>query len=451
VQEHDPPSAGFLFSKGENNVASEMITAIEGIGRAFDEFKKTNDQRLEEERKGHEARAKELSETLDKIGEELTTQSKKKTELEKRFSMLSERTEMLEAMNDRPKATVQDKIRNEHTDLFLKWVRSGGTDQQVMQQYKELSQKAIEYKDVLIGTNLAGGFALPEQIARDVERLILKFSDIVANVKNVQVGTQDYKELVTIHGGNSAWAGETDTRNASNTPNLRERAPTWGELYAYPKASEHALQDVFFDVVNWITNDVAEGQAVELSTVILSGNGSNKPTGMTNTTPVTTDDYASPLRAAAAYEYIPISTPSSPQASAGITLDTLIDLTVLLRPGYRSGAKFAMNSLTLGHVRKKKDTTNQYIWQPSFQSGMPDTILGYPVFIWEEMGNATTGNAFPVAFGNFMRAYVLCTRAGLAITRDDVTQPGYSKFYVRRRYGGCPLNNDAVKFARVED
>ena len=43
------------------------------------------------------------------------------------------------------------------------------------------------------------------------------------------------------------------------------------------------------------------------------------------------------------------------------------------------------------------------------------------------------------------------TRQEMAITQDQITAPGFIKFYVRRRYGGMPLNNDAVKFLKVAD
>jgi HK97 family phage major capsid protein len=59
------------------------------------------------------------------------------------------------------------------------------------------------------------------------------------------------------------------------------------------------------------------------------------------------------------------------------------------------------------------------------------------------------GGAFPVAFGNFARGYLLADRTQIRITVDNVTTPGYVKFYVRRREGGCVLNNDAVKFLRT--
>lgn len=430
-------------------MSNQLTETLERIGKNFEELKSANEKLLAEERKGNEARVKELQTVIEKLSAKLDEDQKQQKILEQRMSTYNERIEIVEALHDRPGKSVQDKIRDKHLEVFLKWVRSGGRDNVAMQEYKDLVSKSAEYKDVTIGTNLAGGFALPEQIGREVEKLILKFSDIVGEVKNIQVGTSDYKELVSIFGGNSDWAAETDTRNASNTPNLRERAPTWGELYAYPKASNFALEDIFFNVVEWLVNDIADGQAVALSQAIFNGNGSARPTGMTNTAPVSTDDYASPLRAAAAFEYVPLTAPSSPFTSSGLTADTLIDLQTTLRRGYQPNAKFAMNSVTRGHVRKMKDSNGQYLWQPSLQAGSPDMLLGKPVIIWEEMGNPTTGNALAVAYGDFRRAYLLCSRSGLAVTQEGFTQPGYTKFYVRRRYGGCPLNNDAVKFGKV--
>jgi HK97 family phage major capsid protein len=425
------------------------MEAVEKINTGFEEFKKVNDQKLAEEAAGNLARAKELQGTLDKIGDALTASQKEKAVQEKRLATMNERLEIQEALQDRPGKSVQEKAKDQHLALFLRWVRGGGRDATVYQEYKELSAKTREMKDITIGSNVAGGFAVPEQIGTEVEKLILKFSDIVSEVKNIRVGTSDYKELVSIHGGTSGWIGEGGTHTATGTPNLRERAPTWGVLYAYPQVSEESLEDIFFDVTGWLTGDIADGMAVALSQVIFNGNGSTRPTGMTNATAVTTDDYGSPMRAAAAYEYLPITSPSSPYTNSGVTADSLIDLQYLLRRGYQSNAKFAMNSVTLGHCRKLKDTNGQYLWQPSLQVGQPDSLLGKAVFTWEELGNPKTANAFAVAYGDFRRGYLLCTRSELHVIPDQVTNPGYTRFIVRRRYGGCPLNNDAVKLLKV--
>lgn len=427
-------------------MANEFVQAIENIGGAFDEFKKVNDQRLEELNKGNEARARELDEKLGRIETEIVSETRKKKELEQRLAVQQDRIEILEALNDRPKGTIQDKIRTEHRELFMEWMRKGGNAPEVDAKYQQLLVKAREVKDVVLGTVAAGGYALPEEIGATIDKLMLRRSEILGEVRNVVVGSSDYKELVTIHGGTSGWVGETGSRSATGTPNLRERAPTWGEMYAYPQVSEWALQDIMFNVEEWLVNDIADGMAVALSTAIYNGNGTAKPTGVFNGAAVTTADYASPMRAAAVIQYIPLASETSPETYG---MDTLFDLVYSLNPAYRSNAKFGMNTVTQGATRKLKSSDGVYHWQPSLQMGQPDRLMGYPVFTWEDLGNSSAANAYAVTFGDHRRGYLMCTRTSFAVTRDNVTNPGYQRFYVRRRYGGCVLNNDAIKVLKV--
>lgn len=429
-------------------MANELLSAIEGINSAFEEFKKTNDERLEEQSKGNEARARELSEKLEKIDAEITEHQKKKREFERRQEALQERLEIVESMNDAPKGTIQDKIKSEHKNAFMDWLRSGGKDGESEAKIRELRTKAMEYKDIIIGTAASGGYALPEEISRTIDALLLKQSDILNEVENIQVGSSDFKKLISIHGGTSGWVGETGSRSATGTPNLREVAPTWGELYAYPQISEHALQDIFFDAEGWLVEDIADGMRKNLDSAVWDGNGTSKPTGMTNTAPVATADTASPLRAAAAYEYVPFDSPTSPLV---LDFDDIISLVYKLNRAYRPNAKFAMNTVTQGAVRKLKSSNGDYYWQPSQQAGQPDRLLGYPTFTWEDMDDYNVDNGLPIAFGDFRRAYTLCYRRELAITAEGVTNPGYVRFYVRRRWGGIVANNDSLKFLKVAE
>ena len=83
--------------------------------------------------------------------------------------------------------------------------------------------------------------------------------------------------------------------------------------------------------------------------------------------------------------------------------------------------------------------------------GQPDLLLGYPVFIWEQMDDIGT-NKLPVAFGDFKRGYTLIDiggSGGMRIVVDEVTSPGFVKYYIRKRVGGVPTNNDAVKFLKT--
>ena len=96
----------------------KLIEVIENIGKGFEDFKKVNDQRLDEEAAGNRARAKELSETLDKINDKLCDDTKQKEILEKRLAQTNDRLEILEALNDRPRASIKERMEGEHKELL---------------------------------------------------------------------------------------------------------------------------------------------------------------------------------------------------------------------------------------------------------------------------------------------------------------------------------------------
>jgi HK97 family phage major capsid protein len=416
-----------------------MVKAINAIGEGFEEYKKTNDERIAAEAKGRDSLAAELNEKLGRIEASVTAAAKAKTEIESEIKFQRERLEDLEARASGPGKTTAEVVKDEYKAKFEEWIRHKANSPKIEAEMHDLMRK-----DVTVGSAAGGGYAVPEQIARDIGLLQQKFSPVRDLVKVVQVGTSDYKELIDINGATAGWVGETDSRTATNTPQLRERAPTHGELYAYPQVSEWSLDDVFFSVEGWLTEAVARQFAREEGSAVITGNGTNKPTGMLNTTPVTTSDEASPKRAAAAYQYI-LGGDNSP---AAIDSDTMIDLMYAVNSSYRSNSTWVMNSVTVGQVRKIKDTAGQYLWQPSLQAGQPDMILGRPMAVWEQMADPL-GGAFPMAFGDFKQGYLLAERTGLRITRDNVTNVGYVRFYVRKREGGCVLNNDAVKWLKL--
>lgn len=431
-----------------------ILESIEKIGKTVVEYQKTNDERVEALKSGNEAKAKELEQKLDKMDKVLDDLKAVKTAFEQEQAVTKTRIELLEAAADRPKGTPLEQVQDQYKDVFFRALRGEFKDSGLTNQLRELYKKEaqLEGKDVTIASGLGGGFGVPKIIAQEVNKLILSFSDIAANVKNITVGSSDYQELVSIFGGTSGWVAENGSRAATGTPNLRNCKPTWGELYAYPQISEWSMQDIQFNVQDWLTGDIADGYATGLSAAIWNGNGTNKPTGMTNTAPVTTADYASPMRAPAAYQFVSLlGLGSVPVSPVSLGMDAVINLCYAVKPGYRNGAKFAMNSVTQGLLRRVKSSQGIYLWESSLQVGQPDMLMGYPVFTWEDMANGNTNDGVAVGFGNWTKAYTLVSRTELAITVDQVTNPGYTRFYVRRRFGGIPTNNDAVKFLKISD
>lgn len=424
---------------------AEINELIVKQNEAFHEFKKVNEQKLAETKAGNESRVKELDAKLARIEETITKTSELKTNLQKELDFQRERLEELEARAKAPGKTVEEKAKDEYKDTFFRWIRSGGQDLILGQKMQDIQASLRQMKAVTIASDSGGGYAVPEEINRAITVMQQKLSPVRGLVKVVQVGTSDYKELLDLNGASCGWVAESGTRNATTTPLLRQVTPTQGELYAYPQISEWSADDMFFNVEDWIVNSVAKSFAKAEGIAVISGNGSSQPTGLLNTTPVTTADDASPLRAAAAYQYFASDlTPGS----QGVTADSLFDAVYGLNSAYRAGASWILNSATLGKLRQIKDSNGQYLWQPGLQMGQPDRILGYPLSTWEDMPDIGSNN-FPIGFGNWSEAYVLVDRVGTRITRDNVTAIGHIKFYVRRREGGMPLNNDAAKFIRT--
>lgn len=424
-------------------MANEILQKIDEFGEAVVQMRKAHEESLTEMKKGNEARAKELEIQADRWNKKIDELLKVTSTLNKENEAQKTRLEILEALADRPKGTPEEQLEQKHTQAWLKFLRSGFKDSSAESEVKGF-ERQMKANEVLSGTALQGGNAVPRIVSESIDKLVLKLSDILPEVNNVQAGSPDYNELVTIAGANGGWASETGSRSQSVAANLRKVTITHGELYAFPRASNWALADLFFDVLGWLTMDAADTFAVSISTAIHSGNGSSKPTGMTNTAPTATDDYASPMRTAAIYEYI--ATGSSPVTTEP-TIDDLIDLQVAVRRPYQANAKWAMNSVTMGKLRQKKDSQGQYLWQPSVQAGKPDLLLGKPVIVWEDMANYGA-NALPIAYGDFRRAYTFARIGGMSMIRDEVTVPGFTNFLMAQRAGGIPRNNDAVKFLK---
>ena len=285
---------------------------------------------------------------------------------------------------------------------------------------------------------------------REVERLEKKFSPVRNLVRVISVGRNDVKLTVSIRGADSGWVGGSGPRTETNTPSLRQVEPTFGELYSYPKVSEWARDDVFFDIGSFLAEEVAQEFALVEGEAVIRGNGSNMPTGMLNDVPQARADFNSPYRDADEYEYLNADS-DSPFAVSG---DGLIDLLYRVASQYRTNGSWVMNSATLAEVRKLKSTDGVYLWAPGLAPGQPASLLGYPVQTWEQMDNVDVSGgsnpSFPIAFGDFRRGYVLCDRTGLRITTDDnITSPGFIRYFIRRRVGGIVYNNDAIKWIRT--
>ncbi|MDX3885810.1 MULTISPECIES: phage major capsid protein [Sphingomonas] len=295
----------------------------------------------------------------------------------------------------------------------------------------------------LAGTSPAeGGYAVPREIDEVIDSTLKAISPIRAIANVVKVGSAGYRKLVATGGFASGWAAEGAARPATATPGFTEIVPPMGDLYANPAASQAMLDDARFDVEAWLAGEIATEFARAEGAAFVSGNGADKPRGFL-AGPITNE--ADGARAFGTLQYVPSGAAGAFAASN--PQDRLVDLIQALRPPYRQGAVFVMNSATLSAIRKFKTADGAFLWQPGLAEGRPDTLLGYPVVEAEDMPDIAA-NAHAIAFGNFRAGYLVTERAETLILRDPYTNKPFVHFYVSKRVGGAVSNSEAIKLMK---
>lgn len=323
----------------------------------------------------------------------------------------------------------------EHREAFANWLRNPRHEK----ARGELS--ALETRTASTLTDTSGGYAVPSLVEGPLMMRARDANPLRGIVRAVAVSTGDVTFPLSNADAGSGWVGETDTRAGTGEPTLTGAKPTFGTLYALVEASEELVSDMQFDVQGWFTAEAGAALGAAEMAAIVSGNGTNKPTGFLNTAP---EAGADGTRTQGALKFI-----TSGAAAALSDADKLIDVVYDLQAKHRTNARWVMNSRTAGIVRKLKDGDARYLWAESLAPGQPPVLLGYPVTIAEGMPDVAADD-FPIAFGDFAAAYVLADRGGLRTTVDDnISQPGRVRWYVRKRVGGTVYDNDAVRLIKI--
>jgi len=298
----------------------------------------------------------------------------------------------------------------------------------------------LEQKALSGGSNPDGGFLVPPEIEYKIGERLFNISPIRALASIRTISSNVYKKPMMATGAVAGWVGETDTRAQTTTPTLDELSFPAMELYAMPAATTTLLEDSAVDIDEWIAQEVDRVFAAQEGAAFVIGDGNNKPKGFTSYNTVANSSWtwgnigyvASGVAGA-----FPATAPS----------DLLVDLIFALKAGYRQNAAFVMNRKTQSLIRKFKDTTNNYIWQPPATQSGKASLMNFPVHDVEDMPDIAA-NSLSVAFGDFTRGYLIVDRAGITVLRDPYSAKPYVLFYTTKRVGGGVQDYDAIKLLK---
>ena len=399
--------------------------AIHREGRAL--LRRITDRTSEAQAREIEARFNEKMMEMDEISDELA---------ERRDAAIVDRVPVMRDAT----ASGTDVRTDDHSDAFKRWLGSPANEQRKRQLTDVESRTASGL------TNAAGGFIVPEQINNNLMMRMRDQNTLRQLVRVIQVRTGDVVLPLSNADATSGWIGETGTRADQTEPTLEGRSPTFGMNYSYLSMSEEIVMSAVFDIEDWFLAEVSAAMGEAESDAIISGSGTNRPTGILNTAPEAAADGS---RTDLAFKYLPSTTAATMGTDDAETADNLTDLIYDLRAGYRARGTFVMNSATAGVIRKLRDSQGRHLWADGLAQGQPNLLLGYPVVINESMEDIGA-DAHPVAFGDWYRAYTLCLHDRLHIQNKDqnITVPGLHKLYVRQRVGGIAYDENALRFLK---
>ncbi|BET21995.1 phage major capsid protein [Solobacterium moorei] len=316
---------------------------------------------IEKRNKAWEGAKAFLDSKRDKDGLISEEDAKAYDEMEKKvhnYSLEIERLQKIEEMDKELSKPLSDAIVTKPMKVDDKPEKKG----RARDEYKESMLTALrtnfkKVSDILQeGVDADGGYLVPEEYdSRLIETL--EEENIMRGLATVITTSGQHKINIAMSDPAAAWIEEGGALNFGDSKFAQVLLDAH-KLHVAVKITEELLYDNAFKLENHILEAFGKALANAEEDAFLNGDGTGKPTGIFNK-----KEGGTFLKEV-----------------TGIKSDDLIDLIHSLKRPYRKKAAFIMNDKTISLVRKLKDNNGAYIWQPSYQEGEPNRVLGYPVY-----------------------------------------------------------------------
>jgi HK97 family phage major capsid protein len=373
----------------------------------------------------------EQAEEIKHLGSVTGVTEQKMAEINAKLDNVEEQITALETAWQRKakEVTAQDGKKHysgdvvEHKEAFNQFLRKG----------QEVGLRELEAKAMSTLSDPDGGYLIAVPMSDRIIQYVFESTPIRDLAGHVSISTRAYPGMYDNDEADAGWVGETETRGETKTPQLGQFEIPVHEIYAKPKVTQTLLDDSAFDVESWLARKVGAKFSRKQNTAFITGDGIKKPRGI--------------LTYPAGTAHKQIEQVVSGHATA-ITGDGIINLVGSLKEAYLSNATFLMKRSTLTQIRILKDGQGNYLWQPNYQLGLAQTLVGYPIRTGEDMPMVASGS-LPIAFGDFREAYLIVDRQGVRVLRDPYSSKPFVEFYHTARVGGDVVNFEAIKLQKI--
>lgn len=300
------------------------------------------------------------------------------------------------------------------------------TDEYKSSMLTALRTNFRQVSDVLEeGNDANGGYLVPEEYDR---RLIdvLNEENIMRTLATTITTSGEHKINIAATKPAAAWIEEGAAIQFSDAT-FGQKLLDAHKLHVAIKITDELLYDNAFNLENYIITQFGKALANAEEDAFLNGDGTGKPKGL--------------------FQDAEVGVTTS---AASITSDNIIELVYSLKRPYRKNASFIMNDQTIAALRKLKDNNNNYIWQPSYQAGEPDRLLGYTLHTSAFAPKQAAG-AKAIAFGDFSY-YNIGDRGvrSLQELKELFAGNGMVGYLMKERVDGLLVLPEAVKCLQIK-
>ena len=278
------------------------------------------------------------------------------------------------------------------------------------------------------GNDGQGGYLCPREFHDEIISE-LKNENVLRQISRV-VETQNDRAIAIQSAPPTAAVVAEGQQIPLSVENFEQKTLKAFKIAAGCSVSDELLQDAYYDVEGHLQIEFGKAVGSLEENLFLNGTGVNEPKGLL--TEMSAD-----------------STTTIATAGANIAADDIVNLCYALARPYRKNACWLMSDKTLAAVRKLKDSTLNYIWQPQLQDE-PSHLLGYPVYTSEYMPEISTGQ-IPIIFGDFQK-FIIGQRGGLQFKalRELHALQGLQTFLLIERIDAVLADVHAIKGLKIQ-
>ena len=319
-------------------------------------------------------------------------------------------------------AQFSEIAKRREQELFAKALRSGIKGQQWVDTL-DVAEKAALVEDA------TGEIIVPHDIAGPIFKTLPHLGVFRGSGPTIRPTTSNKVDLRSLTGATAGW-GQLEltatTVDANVVPNTPVDVVQVHDLTAMSRVGVDELMDTDTNLIALIQDIVGQQAAMMEDDAFAAGNGVSKPWGLAARATSTGNQITQAVTAA---------------ASGTPTADGLKQLQYRVASRFRSnGAYYASNDAAEA-IALLKDTTSNYLWQPSVRAGEPDTLFGKGFYTLEGLPSmtATTGIVEPsVIYGDAALGYLIADRQRITVQRLDerYAELGLVAFLFRMRVGG---------------